>query len=83
MKRTNKGIIALSFGIYLAIVNTILSLLINKVYYLHGFPSNPYAYLIDWLMYYGAITFIPAAIGIYLIIISFHYLQNKSISLKK
>ena len=75
MKNTNKGIIFLSIGIYLTIVNTIMALLIDRVFYLHGEP-DPLTYWIDWLSYYGALTFIPTAIGIYLIFISVRYFKK-------
>jgi len=77
MISTTKGIIFLILGIYLAVINTVMSLLINKVLYLHYFPTDPLIYWMDWLRVYGLFTFIPTSLGVYLIIISFRHFKKK------
>ena len=80
MKPTTKGIIFLILGFYLAVINPIMSSLINKVFYLHYIPTDSLIYWMDWLRVYGLITFIPASLGVYLIIISFRYFKKKELA---
>ncbi|MFX0025113.1 MAG: hypothetical protein ACFE8M_01770 [Candidatus Hermodarchaeota archaeon] len=80
MRTIAKGIIFLSFGIYLAVINTVLSILFNKVYYLHYIPTDPLTYWMDWLKIYGLYTFIFASLGVYFVIISFRYFKKKDLT---
>jgi hypothetical protein len=66
MNRKTLGITLIAFGGYLAIGNTILSLLLNRVYPLHV-PISPLNYWLEWLAQYGFMTIIIALIGIILI----------------
>jgi len=80
MNPTTKGIIFLILGIYLAVINPIMSSLFNKVFYLHYIPTDPLIYWMDWLRVYGLFTFIPTSLGVYLTIVSFRYFKKKELT---
>jgi hypothetical protein len=67
MNKKVLGIILISLGGYLTVGNTILSLLLNRVYYIHPVSISPLNYWLEWLADYGYMTILVALIGIILI----------------
>ena len=85
-KKKGKGVILVIFGFYLLFVNTILSILFNRVpapcipnpYGPDCVKLDPINYLQEWLLLYGAFTILIALGGLALIIYSTqHFLITK------
>ncbi|NVM19846.1 MAG: hypothetical protein HWN80_19240 [Candidatus Lokiarchaeota archaeon] len=68
MRKRVIGISLLIFGVYLALVNPIFSILFNQVYTI-GFyvPLEPLSYWVEWLLLYGWFTILLAILGVFLI----------------
>lgn len=73
----NKKVLAIFlivFGGYLAVGNTIFSLIFNQVIFSGGGPIgdpiqlSPEEYWINWLVQYGPITLFVAGIGIFILV---------------
>ncbi len=77
MRQRVIGILLFIFGLYLALVNPLLSMLFNQVYTI-GFyvPLSPLAYWGEWLLLYGWFTILLAVVGVYLIIFGYRYIQK-------
>jgi len=81
MNRKALGIFWIGFGGYLAVGNTIFSMLFNYAGPI-GFyvPMSPEDYWLSWWMQYGAITILVAGAGILLLILGIRILvRNKRV----
>ena len=77
MRKRVIGVSLLVFGLYLALINPILSMLFNQVYTI-GFyvPLEPLAYWVEWLLLYGWFTILLAILGIYLIFYGYRTIKS-------
>jgi len=75
MRKKTIGIILIIVGFYLSVVNTIMSILLNRVKP-NGNPSDE---LRNWWINFGLSTFIIAGVGVFLIIVGCYYLIKKRI----
>jgi len=75
MRKKTIGIILIIVGFYLSVVNTIMSILLNRVPN-GGSPSDE---LWNWWINFGLSTLIIAGVGIFLIVIGCYYLIKKRI----
>ena len=80
LKKRTKGIILLTVGIYLSIINPIFSLLFNQVYVSHGITLDPINYWMNWFFLYGSWTLIFVIIGAYMIKIGSIYVKLEKFS---
>lgn len=70
MRKKTIGIIIIFFGFYLSVINTIMSILLNRVK-----PSvNPSDEWMNWWVNFGLSTLIIAGAGVFLIIGGCYYL---------
>ena len=75
MEKKTIGIILIIVGFYLSIVNTIMSILLNRVPN-GGSPSDE---LRNWWINFGLSTLIITGVGVFLIVIGCYYLIKKRI----
>jgi len=75
MRKKTIGIILILVGFYLSVVNTIMSILLNRVPN-GGSPSDE---LKNWWINFGLSTLIIAGGGVFLIVIGCYYLIKKRI----
>ena len=73
MRKKTIGIILIIVGFYLSVVNTIMSILLNRVKP-NGILSDE---LRNWWINFGLSTLIIAGVGIFLIIVGCYYLKKK------
>lgn len=73
MNKKVLGTLLIAFGGYLAIVNTIISIIFNRVHFSGGgpigdnVPINFWNYWLNWVILYGGATILIAGVGLYLI----------------
>ncbi len=77
MNRKSLGILFIIIGIYLLVVNPMLSIFFNQVVPI-GFDVvlEPLNYWIEWLMIYGWITIVIAISGLFLILKDKFYIKQ-------
>jgi len=72
MRKKTKGIIIICFGFYLSVINTIMSILLNRVKpSVNPSPSDEW---MNWWVNFGLSTLIAAGAGVFLIIGGCYYL---------
>jgi len=82
MNKKVLGWFLIIFGGYLAIGNTIFSIIFNRVPYSGGgpigdpLPISPWNYLLNWLSLYGATTILVGLVGIILILFGLDTLEK-------
>ena len=82
MNQKALGIVLIVFGGYLAVGNTIFSVLFNQVFYSGGGPIgnpppiSPWNYWLNWFALYGSITLLVATAGIILILLGIGALKK-------
>jgi len=77
MRKRVIGVSLFVFGLYLALINPILSMLFNRVYTI-GFyvPLEPLSYWVEWLLLYGWFTILFAILGVYLIFYGYRTIKS-------
>jgi len=70
------GILSIILGLYLLIVNPIISMILNQITPSFGVQLDQLTYWGAWFMRYGGFTIFIAGIGVYLIHIGFRYIKK-------
>lgn len=77
MKKKNLGKIYIIIGIYLFVINPIMSMVFNQVYTIGYYVQlDPLRYWFTWLWMYGWYTIILAGVGAYLINVGYRNIKR-------
>ena len=80
LRKRTKGIILLTIGIYFVIINPVLSIIFNQVFYSYNIIIDPMNYWTTWFSNFGALTLIFIIIGAYMIRIGNIYIKLEKFS---